>query len=216
MTALIAFLLAAAPAPAQQPQQPTPPARRSATPPNAVPRPPVQMPPGGVNGSLQSPRLVTPFDTTMEAVTQVSRAVAEVRAEVDRFRMVAYNDPNGSLFESAAAFRTRCEDLAKSAEKAPATMCRRCMAAQAQAAVDAFRAYLPRVTALGNRCAATLRRARGTREDSTSAAALRRQARPLSEVITTGLQGYETRMTEVRRVFGAQQTPIGPTPRRPR
>jgi hypothetical protein len=151
----------------------------------------------------QTPPPAGPLDSTMTAVTSVARAVADVKAEADRFRTRAFNDPTGSVLESAAAFRTACERLAAVARTGPRMICRHCISGRGQPAFDRYRAFLPSLVGLGGRCATRLR----TKVTADVApAVLRQTAIDMSNLIVTGLRPYEQRVGDIRAV-------LAPTPR---
>lgn len=134
-------------------------------------------------------------DTTFEAIIDVGRAVADARAEADRFRTRAFNDPIGSVLESAAAFRAACQHLAEVARSSPRKICRSCLDGGTQPAFDRYRAAMPALESLGNRCAARLRTRVTAR---TPPAALHQEAINLSNLMIRGLGPYERRVADVR------------------
>ncbi len=191
-TLLLAALIA------QQPQSTT---RRQAGPatrsPATAPAP-----------QAQAPRPAGPLDSTTAAVTNVARAVADVKAEVDRFRTRAFNDPIGSVLESAAAFRAACERLTAAARAGPRMMCHSCIGGGGQPAFDRYRAFLPSLAGLGGRCVTRLR-TRVTPE--ASPAVLRQTAIDMSNLIVAGLRPYERRIGDMQAALTA---PARSAPRR--
>lgn len=157
-------------------------------------------------GAASAPRAQTAsLNTTMTAVTDVAAAVADVKAEADRFRTRAFNDPAGAVLESAASFKAACERLAAAARKAPPMICRSCMRGGSQPAFDRYRAYMPSLAGLGGRCVARLRA--GASADA-SQAQLRRTSIDMSNLVVTGLRPYEQRIGEIR----AHLQPATPRP----
>jgi len=199
MTTMLALLLAATVA-----QQPRTPARR----PEPVTRSPANLAPSP-NGTVapQDPPPTNAYDSTLSAVVLVGRAVAEVKAELDRYLMTSRRQASGEVLESSQALHTRCQDLAAAARRAPRLMCRHCLSRQAQPAFDGYRAYLPSLSQVGDRCATTLQRMRG-RDPESSVQKLKTQAHTVSEPLITGLRQYEAKLTPVRQALG------GPPPRR--
>jgi hypothetical protein len=155
----------------------------------------------------QDPPPRTSSDTTLFQVVAIGRAVAEVKAEFDRFRMLALNDDSGRLMESSDVFRTRCQELAVAAQKAGHTMCRSCLTRSLQPAINQYRAFMPSLARLGTRCASTLGRLR-VADPVTAAGNLRRGARNMSSFMVAGLRQYEARLMPVRQALTA------PPPRR--
>lgn len=152
----------------------------------------------------QDPRPAGPLDSTMTAVTNVARAVADVKAEADRFRTRAFNDPIGSVLESAAAFRTACERLTEVARTAPQMVCRHCIGGHGQPAYDHYRAFLPSLAGLGGRCVTRLR-TKVTAD--ASPAVLRQTAIDMSNLVVTGLRPYERRVGEIRALLVPARRP---------
>jgi hypothetical protein len=154
----------------------------------------------------QDPPPRTSSDTTILQVVAIGRAVAEVRAEVDRFRMLAFNDDGGRLVESSAVFQTGCQEPAVAAQKAGHTMCRSCLNRSLQPAINQYRAFMPSLARLGSRCAATLGRLRVS-DPVAATGNLRRGARNISTFIVAGLRQYEARLTPVRQALTAPPPP---------
>ena len=158
---------------------------------------------------LQQPQPQTPpqagqVDSTTHAVTSVAEAVADVKAEVDRFRTRAFNDPTGSVLESAAAFRTACERLASVARAAPRMICRHCISGRGQPAFDRYRAFMPSLVGLGGRCVTRLR----TKvTPGASPAVLRQTAIDMSNMMLAGLRPYEQRIAEIRSTLAPSAPP---------
>src|SRR5712692_8363179 len=132
MMTILVLLAAAA---VQQPSR-TRPATVTRSPANLAPSP-------NDNSRPQAPKLRNAYDTTLGAVEDIGRAVANVRAEMDRFRMTAANDAGGEVMESSAAFRSKCQDLTAASLKARRVMCRSCAARRLQSALNDYRAFLP-------------------------------------------------------------------------
>lgn len=199
MTTILALLLTAAAW-----QQPQAPARRGAEP---VTRSPANLAPSP-NGFVapQEPPPRTAYDTTIGAVAAIGRAVAEVKAELDRFRMLSRNESGGEMVESGATLRTRCQELATASQLGRRTMCRSCARRNVQAALDQYRVFLPSLAQLGTRCATTLQRLRGT-DPVAGTANLRREARNISDFVVAGLRQYEARLSPVLQALS------GTTPR---
>jgi hypothetical protein len=155
-------------------------------------------PPSSANSPAprpQAPPQAAAIESTMAAVTNVAQVVADVKAEADRFRTRAFNDPTGSVLESAAAFRTACERLTAAARTAPRMICRSCISGRGQPAFDRYRAYLPSLADLGGRCATRLR-TKVTAD--VSPAILHQTAIDMSNMIVTGLRPYEQRIGAIR------------------
>ncbi|MFI5206541.1 MAG: hypothetical protein ACHQU8_03915 [Gemmatimonadales bacterium] len=163
---------------------------------------------GLITQQPQTPPRTRPIDSTMTAVTNVAQAVADVRAEVDRFRTRAFNDPTGSVLESAAAFRTACERLTAAA-RAARMICRHCIGGRGQPAFDHYRVFMPSLVGLGGRCVTRLRTS--VTADA-SPAVLRQTAIDMSNMMVAGLRPYEQRIGEIR----ASLPSAPPTPRRGR
>jgi hypothetical protein len=198
MTTIFALLLVAAAL-----QQPERPARRPAPPP--VSRSPASPAPAPNASTAQAgdPPRKTAFDTTAGAISDVGRAVADVRAELDRFQVTASNDPGGTLLEYAGVFQAKCRELATTAQRSSRVMCRRCVGGGAQPAIDQYRAYLPTLAQTASRCAATLQRLRRG-DDAAAAAALRRGRYDISQSLIAGLRAYEARLSRVLSVLRGQ------------
>ena len=154
----------------------------------------------------QDPPPRTSSDTTLYQVVAVGRAVAEVRAELDRFRMLAFNDDGGRLMEGSAVFRTRCQELAVASQKAGHTMCRSCLNRSLQVAINQYRLFMPSLARLGTRCASTLGRLQ-VADPVAAAARLRRGARNISTFMVAGLRQYEARLMPVRQAVSGPPPP---------
>ncbi|MFI5280256.1 MAG: hypothetical protein ACHQU1_07160 [Gemmatimonadales bacterium] len=183
----------------QQPQSTTPRRAAPATPGSATS--PAQR--------QRTPAQAAAMDTTMRVVADVALIVADVKAETDRFRTRAFNDPTGSVLESAAAFRAACERLAAAARAAPPKMCRTCLRPQSQPAFNHYRAFLPTLAGLGGRCAARLR-TKVTAD--ASQAVLRQTAIDMSNMMIAGLRPYEARIGEIRATLTPTNSRAAPRP----
>jgi hypothetical protein len=159
----------------------------------------------------QTPQSTATVNSTMTAVTDVAGAVADVKAEVDRFRTRAFNEPTGSVLESAAAFRVACERLAAVARKAPQMICRSCITGRGQPAFDRYRAFMPTLAGLGGRCATRLR-TKVTAD--ASPAVLRQTSIDMSNLIVAGLRPYEQRVAEIRATLAPTTPRRAPGPGR--
>jgi hypothetical protein len=188
----------------QQPQQSHQPRRRA----EPVTRSPANLAPTP-NGAAapQAPAPRNAYDSTVTVVVNVGRAVADVKAELDRFQMTAQGNAPGEVLEKSDAFRSKCQDLAAAARRGPRMMCRHCASRAAQVAFDRYKAFLPTLAQLGTRCSNTLQRLRG-RDPDAAVQALRRESRNIGDFMVTGFRQYEARLTQVREVLG------GPAPRR--
>jgi len=186
-------------------QQPHPPARRLAEP---VTRSPANLAPSP-NGYVPPPDPVpkTRYDTTIAAIVAVGRAVADVRAELDRFHQRAGSGASGEVLESSQAIMARCQDLTTASRNAGRAICRSCITRASQPAFDNYRAFMPTLAQLGTHCLTTFQRLRH-REPEAAVAAIRREARPISDFMVSGLRQYEARLTPVRQALS------GASPRR--
>src|SRR5579859_4020768 len=155
---------------------------------------------GAAQQPRQNPALIRQLDSNTKALTDVAQAVANVRAETDRFRTRAFNDPAGSVLESAVAFRSACDSVAAAATRARRQICRSCQRGRLQATLDNYRVYMPTLAELGRRCAARLR-ARVTA--SSSQASLHQTALEMSNMLVTGLRTYERKVADVRGAMSA-------------
>src|SRR5258708_4985429 len=180
-------------------QQPQP--RRRAEP---VTRSPANLAPAP-NGAvpLQGPPPRTAYDSTVAVIVDVGHAVADVKAELDRFQMTAQGNTSGEVLESSAAFKGKCQDLAAAATRGPRMMCRHCGSRAAQAAFTDYRLFLPTLARLGTRCATTLQRLRGPDPEAT-ARAMKREQRNIGDFLVQGLRQYEARLTPGREALAAQ------------
>ena len=179
-------------------QQPRQPQRRSEpvtrSPANLAPTPNGAAPP-------QAPPPKNAYDSTVTVVVNVGRAVADVKAELDRFQMTAQGNAPGEVLESSGAFKARCQDLAAVARRGPRMMCRHCGSRAAQAAFDRYRAFLPTLAQLGTRCSNTLQRLRGP-DPEAAARAMKREQRNIGDFMVAGLRQYEVRLAAVREAMG--------------
>lgn len=192
---MIALMLAVSPL---QQQQPRPRARPGPAP---VTRSPANLAPSP-NGDVQAPDPppVTRYDTTMQVVVRVGRAVAEVRAELDRFHRLAFNGEPGEVVQSSGALRQQCQELAASSRAGNRVMCRSCARGSLQQALNNYHAFLPTLGQLGQRCSTTLQRLSAGTSDRV-AANMRREVGTISGFLVDGLRQYEARLTPVRQAL---------------
>lgn len=150
-------------------------------------------------------------DTTMRVIYDVGLAVADVRAYIDRFRTVVFNDSNavGTITQVATALKNACAEAARQAATGRRVMCTHCLQSSLQPAFNEYRAYLPSLEGLGQRCAARLQQADPAHQKP---AQLRDLALSLSQTVVTGLGVYERRLG---RVLGALRAPARRTPAAP-
>ncbi len=175
---------------AQEPARPAAPAQAQSPAPVQVPM--------QIEG--RGPR--TPYDTTVIAIRRIGVSVAEVKSSVDAFNRAAARETNAVVAERAVRLQERCQALARSAAEDGRTICRSCVTGERAAALQRYREYLASLQQVGSQCASSVaqqRRGRGTEQ---AGAALRGQARAISNRIATGFVPYEQRLEAVRRTFG--------------
>jgi len=174
---------------------------------------PSRTPPAATQNSSPSHPL-TPYDSTVGALTDVGTKVAEVRSAYELYRRAAFNDPNGALFERANQYRARCQALAAATRQAERRICRHCLPPNTQPAVDQYRAHLPALRTVAEQCATRIDRLKARGDENTVATAMRADARTENDRLAAGFRPYEARVADVRRVMGWDQQPVVPTPRR--
>jgi hypothetical protein len=183
----------------QQPQRAQP-GRRAApvtrSPANLAPTPNGAAPP-----TPPPPR--NAYDSTVTVIVNVGRAVADVKAELDRFQMTAQGNATGEVLESSGNFKAKCQELTAVATRGPRMMCRHCGSREALAAFNNYRLFLPTLAQLGTRCSTTLQRLRA-RDPDAAAQALKREQRNIGEFMVQGLRQYEARLAPVRTALGGQ------------
>jgi hypothetical protein len=185
------------PAPHPAPQHQSPPARPAAD----------------AQGSSPSHPL-TPYDSTVGALSDVGTKVAEVRSTYELYRRAAFNDPNGALLERAALYRTNCRTLAAATRQAEQRICRHCLPHSVQPTVDQYRAHMPALRTVAEQCVTRIDRLKARGDEAAVAAAMRADARAEGDRLAVGLRPYEARVADVRKVMGWDQQPATPTPRR--
>lgn len=176
-------------------------------------QPGVAPPPPGSVAPGPPPR--TAFDSTVRLITDLGTRVAEVRSAVDLLRRAAYNEPDGTVRERVGLTEAKCRALAAAAEEARLRMCRTCTSATVRPPLERYRAQLPRVAALGRRCALRMGQLRATRSPGAAAEA-RREGRAYARTIAAGLRAYEDRVAEIRQAFGWAPPPTRTAPTRRR
>jgi hypothetical protein len=154
----------------------------------------------------------TPYDSTVAAIREVGAKVADVKSYLELYRRAAFNDPSGVVLQNADLFRNSCRALAEETDSGRHVLCRHCLSADAQRAVERYRAYLSSLAQLGRQCAARMVQVRGGSNGAAAVERLRREARPMSARIVAGLTPYEARLREVRIAFGWESPTV--TPRR--
>ncbi len=155
----------------------------------------------------------TPYDSTVEGIIDLGTKVAELKSALELYRRAAFNEPTGTVLERAEVFGNSCRTLVTSVTRTQGLLCRSCLPRTAQDAINAYRAYLPTLSRLGQQCSARLRQLRSGASSDTAAARLRAETRPMSDRITEGLRPYEARLLAVRREFGWEQPVIPSRPR---
>ncbi len=156
------------------------------------------------------PRQQQPFtaanarDSTIMAVQNVGQRVADVRGDLEHFRMLLVTDSlaSGAHAEAADALKRACDSLTVVAAQSRRMMCTRCMGSGLQGAFNGYRDYLPAVATMSRRCAARLDR---TRIASASPSVKRQVALDLSTLIVSGLRPYER---HVSAVLEAMRAPV--------
>lgn len=141
---------------------------------------------------------------TVQAITEVGRSVADMRSAHEFLRRAAFNQTEPMVVERAQQMQQRCRDLTTVARAAVARVCRRCFAAAAQRALNAYRGVLPSVGQVGTRCANQLGQMLRARDP---AAAVRRNVWSITRTIVQGLLPYEARVQEVRQAFNLVPPP---------
>jgi hypothetical protein len=150
-------------------------------------------------------------EATRQAITDVGRGVAEARSTHELLRRVVFNSSDAQVVDKARQMQQRCRELGTIVRSATGRLCRSCYPAAVQRAIDAYRTGLPGVGQVGTRCANQLTqdlRARNV------AAAVRASIHIVGETLNGGLQPYEARLLDVRRVFGLVGPQRAPAPRR--
>ena len=153
------------------------------------------------------------LDSTVAVVSDLGVKVGSLRSIYDLYRRAAYNEPDGALMERVDMYQNSCRELAAAAERGEHTMCRNCMAKHVQAAMDAYRAYLPTLQHFAQTCAVrfTTLKAHGT--PTTQSKILSTEVNPAGARMVETLRGYETRLGAVRVAMG-WAAPNAPTLRR--
>jgi carotenoid cleavage dioxygenase-like enzyme len=141
-------------------------------------------------------------EATRQGITDVGRGVAEARSTHELLRRAVFNSSDAQVIEKARQMQQRCRELGTIVQSATGRLCRSCYPAVAQRAIDAYRTGLPAVGRVGTRCVNQL-----TQD-------LRARLRIVGEALTGGLQPYEARLLDVRRVFGLVGPQAAPAPRR--
>jgi hypothetical protein len=176
-------------------QRPTP-----QTPPASPARPSAQPArPGAPAVAAPASGPGTPYDSTAAAIVTIGYRVGYVRGALSQLRLIASNQP-GNLASGADRMRQRCRDLERSAPEEGRRLCRSCLPAPAQAAVERYRRRIEPLRALGAECARTLEPLAAGRERLT--ADRRRTVAALSGRVTAALRLYEADLQRVRVAFG--------------
>jgi len=194
------------PRPAQQ--QPARPAQRPAQAAPSTRQTPANIQPTHTN------QPVTPYDTTVAALSDIGTKVAEMRSTYELYRRAVYNEPNGAIVDRAGLYRTSCQALSAATVQGERRICRNCLPRNVQPAIDQYRVYLPQLKRLADACAARVVQLKARGGEGVVAAALKADVRPEGDRMANGLRLYEVRLREVRRVMGWDQQPVMPTPRR--
>jgi hypothetical protein len=150
-------------------------------------------------------------EATRQGITDVGRGVAEARSTHELLRRAVFNSSDAQVIEKARQMQQRCRELGTIVQSATGRLCRSCYPAVAQRAIDAYRTGLPAVGRVGTRCVNQLTQDLRARN---AAAAVRASIRIVGEALTGGLQPYEARLLDVRRVFGLVGPQAAPAPRR--
>ena len=154
----------------------------------------------------------TPYDSTAAAIVTIGYRVGYVRGELSRLRLIAFNQP-ANLASGADRMRQRCLDLERSAPEEGRKLCRSCLTAAAQAAVERYRRRIEPLRALGAECARMLEPLADSRRPVT-ADRVRRTVAALSGRVAAALRLYEADLAPVRVAFG-WASPPSPVPARP-
>jgi hypothetical protein len=187
-------------------QQPAP---RPAQPPPTPPRQPsVVAQPSSANQPM------SPFDSTVAALSDIGTKVAEVRSTYELYRRAAFNEPNGALVERSALYRTNCRALSTATRQGERRICRSCLPHDVQTTIDQYRAHLPALRTVAEQCVTRIERLRARGGENVVAAAMRADVRAEGDRLANGLRPYEARVADVRRAMGWDQQPNAPTPRR--
>lgn len=133
-----------------------------------------------------------------QAIMDVGKGVADFRTAHDALRRAVFNSSDAVVVQQMQAMRRSCQDLTEVARVAPARLCRRCFGANAQRAVDAYRAILPTVAQVGTRCSTRMDQDLRAKEP---AATLRRGIWAFTRDAVDGLAPYEARLLGVRQAF---------------
>ncbi len=154
---------------------------------------------------------VTPADSTLRVFVNVGTAVADVRADLDHYRQLGFNDSNatGALLQAGGALRDACDQMKHVALSQRKVMCLHCLAATIQPPVNRYREFLPQLGPLGDRCAAKLAPAR---LQAARPAQLRAMVLELSTLIRNGLGPYEQRVAAVLAAMRAPAARTAPQP----
>lgn len=157
---------------------------------------------------------LTPFDSTVGALSDVGTKVAEVRSTYELYRRAAFNEPDGALIERANLYRSNLRTLMAAIVEAQHRICRSCLPRSVQPAVDQYRANLPALSRTAEQSAARIAQLKSRGSTASVATAMRADVRAEGERLMMGTRTYEARVADVRRVMGWDQTPPVPTPRR--
>jgi hypothetical protein len=154
----------------------------------------------------------TPYDSTAAAIVTMGYRVGYVRGALGQLRLIVFNQPT-NIVSGAERTRQRCQDLERSAPEEGRRLCRSCLTASAQAAVERYRRRMEPLRALGAECARMLEPLAAGR----GPVAVDRARRTVAEVnarAEAALRLYEGDLALVRVAFGWAAPPAAaPRPR---
>lgn len=152
----------------------------------------------------------SPYDSTAAAIVTMGYRVGYVRGALGQLRLIAFNQP-ANIAAGADRLRQRCQDLERSAPEEGRKLCRSCLTATAQAAVERYWRRLEPLRVLGAECARTLEPLAGGR-GPVPADRTRRTVGLLGGRVEAALRLYEADLARVRVAFGWAALP-GAAPR---
>ena len=149
-------------------------------------------------------------DSTFAAVSAVAEKVAAVKSAYELYRRAAFNDTDSMMLLRASGYGTACHDLAAAARQQRPRLCRTCMERAAQSAIDQYRAYLPKLQLLGERCAVRMRSLVSRHPAAIRPAVLRHEVGPAGARMVQELRSYELRVAAVRATMAPAAGPAPP------
>ena len=167
---------------------------------------PVSSPrPASASGQVigRSNAAVSNVDSTVSTVAEVGVKVGEMRSAYNVYRLAVFNQADGMVVQRAAQLGASCRTLITTVEQGARVLCRSCLGTRAmQAAMDQYRAVLPTVRTMAQRCADRMKDVHPERVTPAQTSALRRDVRTIGAQLTQGLRAYEDKLRVLRHAMG--------------